>query len=285
MSDLSLLQTDGGVSQRPITHRVCALGFMSMVAASCLFGPALAADSTTVELKPSGRSTPAAEDETAPTWGGLSSSQRAALQPLERTWKTIGPDHKQKWLEIAAQFPVKSTDERQRIQARMTEWAALTPEQRGNARLQFRQAQQFSPSNRQARWEAYQALPEAEKKELAARALPASPTSIASKHRAKAIPSGEAEPDDAQIKSNEVTPPDVRRSFRSVAPTLIQAPTGATTTLISGSHTPPAHQQAGLPKITASPNFVNPSTLLPKRGPQGAAVVSAGASAPAAPRR
>lgn len=221
--------------------------------------------------------------ETSPTWASLSASQRAALQPLQREWRTIGPDQKQKWLEVAAQFPTKSADERQRIQARMTEWAALTPEQRGATRLQFKQAQQLAPSNRQARWEAYQALSETEKKELAARAAPTASGSVV-KHRTAGANGGLLDARPVQAKSNEVVLPDTSHQARAVAPTLVQAPTGATTTLISKRPTPPAHQQMGLPKITATPNFVNPSTLLPKRGPQGAAMVAASASAPPAAR-
>lgn len=229
-------------------------------------------------MPPSPYATPAVA-ETAPTWASLSSGQRSALKPLQREWHTIGPEQKQKWLEVAAQFPLKSADERQRIQARMTEWAALTPDQRGAARLKFKQAQQLAPLNRQARWEAYQALSEAEKKELAARAAPAPSTA---KHRA--LNAAASDPLSVQAKSNEVPLPDITRQARAVAPTLVQPPTGATTTLISKRPAPPAHQQAGLPKITATPNFVNPSTLLPKRGPQGAAVVAVSASAPPAAR-
>ena len=272
------------LSKRPVTDRLRVLATVSMVAASGLIGLTLAADAVAQsQVLPNG-SKSAVKAETSPTWTSLSASQRMALQPLEREWRTIGADHKQKWLEVVAQFPIKSADERQRIQARMTEWASLTPEQRGAARLQFKQAQQLAPSNRQARWEAYQALPDAEKKDLAARAAPAANTGISSKHRAQAADAGKADFGNVQTKSNEVVPPDVRRQVRSVAPTLVQAPTGATTTLISKRPTPPAHQQAGLPKITASPNFVNPATLLPKRGPQGAAVVAASGSSPAAAR-
>lgn len=272
------------LSKRPVADRPCAFVSVFVVAASCLIGSALAAGAAAQSQAVPNRAPPAAKIEKSPTWDSLSPGQRVALQPLQHEWRTIGSDHKQKWLEVVAQFPIKSADERQRIQARMTEWAALTPEQRGAARLQFKQAQQLAPSNRQARWEAYQALPDAEKKELAARAAPVASPGISSKHRAQAADARDADSGNVQTKSNEVVPPDVRRQARSVAPTLVQAPTGATTTLISKRPTPPAHQQAGLPKITASPNFVNPSTLLPKRGPQGAAVVSANASAPAAAR-
>ncbi|MDO9315305.1 MAG: DUF3106 domain-containing protein [Burkholderiaceae bacterium] len=223
----------------------------------------------------------AADTERGPKWATLSGSQQSALKPLERDWRGIGPDHKQKWLEIAAQFPAMSVDERQRIQARMTEWATMTPQQRGAARLQFKQAQQLAPSNRQARWEAYQALPDEEKKQLASRAEPAASSGSALR-RSRLAGTASRNSSDIQAKSNVVAVPETGRPVRSVAPTLVQAPNGATTTLISKRPTPPVHEQAGLPKITASPNFVNPSTLLPRRGPQGAAVIAASASAPLA---
>lgn len=269
-------------NKRRVADRRYAIASLSLALAGCLTEHALAAGAGMPTQTAAYGSSASAKAEQSPTWASLTPSQRSALQPLQREWRSIGSDHKQKWLEIVAQFPAKSADERQRIQARMTEWAALTPEQRGNARLQFKQAQQLAPSNRQARWEAYQALPEAEKKELAARAAPAPATGTPAKLRGRAADMDAMAPLGVQTKSNEVLPPDIRRQARSVAPTVIQAPTGATTTLISKRPTPPAHQQAGLPKITASPNFVNPTTLLPKRGPQGAAVVAVGASAPAA---
>lgn len=269
-------------SRRRIAEQRFAIASLSIALAGCLTDQAWAAGAgAPTQAGVYGTAAPV-KAEKPPTWASLTPSQRSALQPLQREWRNIGSDHKQKWLEIVAQFPAKSADERQRIQARMTEWAALTPEQRGNARLQFKQAQQLAPSNRQERWEAYQALPEAEKKELAARAAPAAAMGTPAKLRARASDMDGMAPLGVQTKSNEVVPPDVRRQARSVAPTVIQAPTGATTTLISKRPTPPAHQQAGLPKITASPNFVNPTTLLPKRGPQGAAVVAVGASAPMA---
>jgi hypothetical protein len=43
---------------------------------------------------------------------------------------------------------------------------------------------------------------------------------------------------------------------------------------------PPVHTQAGLPKLAATPNFVDPATLLPKRGPQGAASRTAASNDP-----
>ena len=219
--------------------------------------------------------------EQGPKWSPLPSATRAALAPLQDDWSTFGADQKQKWVELAAQMPSMSSDERQRVQARMTEWSKLTPEQRGTTRFQFKQAKELAPTNRQARWDAYQALPDDEKKELASRAPPPQ-AKAESTSRARALRAESASQPGAQSKSNMVVKADPGRKARAVAPAVVQAPAGATTTLISKTPAPPVHQQAGLPKITASPTFVNPSTLLPQRGPQGATVVTPGASAPPA---
>ena len=56
---------------------------------------------------------------------------------------------------------------------------------------------------------------------------------------------------------------------RPVAPTVVQAQPGATTTLISKPPAPPPHQQPGLPKIAATPGFVDQATLLPTARPAG----------------
>ena len=81
-----------------------------------------------------------------------------------------------------------------------------------------------------------------------------------------------------QTKSNIVPNPGFAVPLKPVAPTVVQARPGATTTLISKVPAPPMHQQTGMPKIAATPEFVDKTTLLPRRGPQGAATRSAAAS-------
>ena len=83
-------------------------------------------------------------------------------------------------------------------------------------------------------------------------------------------------------KSNLVPNPTFTAPPRPVAPSVVQAKPGATTTLITRAPEPPRHQQTGLPKIAATPGFVDKSTLLPQRGPQGAAArpLAAAASQP-----
>jgi hypothetical protein len=252
------------------------LAFGSLAVASVL---ALSAHAIPLAGQESASATQIRAAEQGPRWATLLPAHRVALKPLEHDWSTFGADQKQKWIELAAQFPSLSADERQRVQTRMTEWAKLTPDQRGAARFQFKQAKELAPTNRQARWDAYQALPDDQKKELASRAAPPQ-AQTESARRTRALRAESASQPGAQSKSNVVSTESGRQP-RSVAPAVVQAPAGATTNLISKRATPPAHQQEGLPKITASPNFVNPATLLPKSGPQGAAVVTPGASAPA----
>ncbi|MEP7295774.1 MAG: DUF3106 domain-containing protein [Burkholderiales bacterium] len=214
----------------------------------------------------------AATPEQGVRWRDLKPGQQAVLKPLEREWPKIGTLHKEKWLELSGDFAKRSPDEQARIQARMTEWARLTPQQRSQARLNFQEAKQLPATDRKARWDAYQALPPEKKQQLAARGTAPAAS------QAAARPS--AQRGDAQAKSNVVPDPTNAASRKVIAPTVVQARPGATTTPITKRPMPPTHQQTGLPKIAATPGFVDKSTLLPQRGPQGAATRSAAASAP-----
>jgi hypothetical protein len=100
----------------------------------------------------------------------------------------------------------------------------------------------------------------------------------------KAPKPGNKPPPESAVKRNIVPNPSLSGGpTRPVAPTVVQASPGATTTLVTRQPTPPAHQQAGMPKIAATPGFVDSNTLLPKRGPQGAGVRSAGSASAARP--
>jgi len=212
--------------------------------------------------------------ETGPRWQSLTPQQRSALAPLQGEWGSIDADRKAKWLEIAGRFPRLPADEQQRLQGRMAEWSRLSPSERGRARLNFQEAKQLPPQDRQAQWQAYQALPEGERKALATRATPA----------ARLAPGGPPVPGEPPAKHNIIGNPSLTAApGRPVAPTVVQAAPGATTTLVTRQPAPPAHQQTGMPKIAATPGFVDRTTLLPKRGPQGAATRAAGASQPKNP--
>jgi len=212
-------------------------------------------------------------------WQDLTLTQRGQLQPLERNWPSIDARQKQKWLELATRMPKMSTDERQRIHARMVDWAKLTPDQRGQARLRFQEAKQLPAQDRQDRWDAYQLLSAEQKKQLAARALPGA-SSASSADSARRALSTTARTDKwardvPQPKSNIVPNPAFAAPPKSVSPAVIQARPGATTTLITKLPAPPLHEHTGMPKIAATPEFVNKATLLPKLGPQAAAARAA----------
>lgn len=208
-----------------------------------------------------------------PAWSELAPAQRAVLAPLEHDWASIDGVRKQKWLDIAARFPRMSRDEQARVQERMGEWARLSPQQRGEARTTFQKSRAIPPAERQARWEAYQSLPLEQRKALASQAKSLN----GADRRGAAGPATRVQPEPAPAsvaKSNIVPNPKFVAQPRPVSPALVQAKPGASTTLITKPATPPAHQQTGLPKIAASPGFVDRNTLLPLRGPQGAATLA-----------
>lgn len=215
----------------------------------------------------------AAETVSDPAWAGLSPAQQQALAPLRRDWSTIDAPRKQKWLEIAARFPSMPAAERARVQQRMADWTRMTPAERTRARLQFQEVRDLPAEERQARWQAYRALTEEERKTLAQRSKPA----------VKPAPPGTAKDLRADTTKRNMVEAKAAAPKRAVAPTVVQAKPGATTTSMATRVAPPVHNQAGLPKIAATPGFVDPATLLPRRGAQGAAVRSAApASGPAA---
>ena len=207
----------------------------------------------------------------ASAWRNLSPAQRSVLAPLERNWGSISNGQQRKWAELANRFPALPPDERARVQLRMAEWSRMSPQERARARLNFQEARQLSPQERQQQWDAYRALPADQRRELADRARPAPARS--------GNAAGSVEP---SVKSSVVRVPPATQT-RPVGPTVVQPGAGATTKLVSKPATPPLHQQAGLPKVAATPGFVDAATLQPKRGAQGAAVrsVAAGASQPA----
>ena len=223
-----------------------------------------------------------AQPVAAASWTVLTAAQQQALAPLEREWVSLDAQRQSKWLAVATQFPLMAPDERARMHARMAEWARMTPAERSRARLQYQDARPLSANERQAKWQAYQALSEDDRHALAQKAKPtARPASspVPASAQAAAAKAGAS-----GGKQNVVQAAEPLRS-RAVSPMAQQVRPGATTTTITARAPPPTHNQAGLPKIAATPGFVDPSTLLPQRGPQGAAVRSAAvASEPAAQR-
>lgn len=103
-----------------------------------------------------------------PLWMDLTESQQQALAPLSQLWPTMTEPHKRKWLAISQNFGQLSADEQTTVQGRMREWAALSPQQRTAARLNYADAKQLLQDDKKAKWEAYQALSPEAKQKLAA---------------------------------------------------------------------------------------------------------------------
>jgi Protein of unknown function (DUF3106) len=227
-------------------------------------------------------------------WQDLKGPQQSTLKPLERDWSAMDAPQKQKWVELSTRFPTLTPAEKTRVQERMSEWTKLTPQERGQARLNFQEAKQLPAQDRQERWNAYQALTPEQKQQLAARASASAsatqrPTPVDTSR--KPVPPPPGARDDKgirelpQSKLNIVPNPALSAGPKSIGPTVVQARPGATTSPINTRPVPPSHQQTGLPKIAATPEFVNKSTLLPRRGPQGAATRSATAPGEERPPR
>lgn len=192
-----------------------------------------------------------------PLWQGLTRSQKLVLMPLERDWDSLDAQGRSKWLEIAARFNSLPAEEQARLRERMGAWARSSPAERQQARIGFQAGQQMAADRRQAKWEAYQALPPEKRQELADKA--------AQKRTAKAQAPQVGTGSGPQAKSNLVPAAPKGLPLRPVATSVLQAKPGATTVLITQVKRLPAHQQAGQTKVFADPDLVDSKTLLPKQ--------------------
>lgn len=199
----------------------------------------------------------------------LPPEQVRALAPLAGVWSSLDGEQQRKWIELGARSSSMSAGEQRLLHERMREWAAMSPQDRQRARVQFQQASQLSPQERLERWQAYQSLPPEQRLRIvpapdgaAGRTAPLPPKSTA--------------------KSTLVAPP-AAPAVRPGPRAAVQAVPGATTRPLTRTDDPPLHQQTGLPKLVATPDFVDRSTLLPKRGAQAAPVREPTAPAPPAP--
>ena len=165
----------------------------------------------------------AAQPASAAAWASLTATQKQALAPLEREWGSIDSQRQSKWLVLAAGFSSMPAADRARLHARMAEWARMTPAERSRARLQFQDARQVPANERQAKWQAYQALSEDDRHALAQKAKPAARPASAPSQTAAVKPAASAG------KQNVVQATAVPRS-RAVSATSQQVRPGATTT-------------------------------------------------------
>lgn len=193
----------------------------------------------------------------APTWQSLTPAQRDLLAPLAGDWDKLGPNQRSKWLSATPRLAALPAPELARLHERMRDWAHLTPSERANARISFQVAKQVDAEQRQAKWEAYQALPPEKRQELADKA--------AARRQAQTKSTGSnPKPMLAAPKSNIVPAAPKLLAPVPVAGSLIQAKPGATTVLITRGLALPSHHAAGEAKVVADPALVDPKTLLPK---------------------
>ena len=95
-----------------------------------------------------------------PLWSELSPAQLQVLAPFADQWNGLPITEKRAWADLARRFPKMQAAEQERVQRRISEWAALTPDQRRLARANYRlvKQQEVKRENLIAEWETYQTM-------------------------------------------------------------------------------------------------------------------------------
>ena len=156
-------------------HAFAVVAGFLLVQAALVLGAATCYAQTPVPAAPAKPSLAKAlnpDTPTKPAWTELTSDQQVALGPLASGWNGISEGQKRKWIAMSRNYHGLTTTERATLHGRMTEWAALSPAQRSQARLNFAQTKELSTEEKKTRWQAYQALSADQKKQLASRAQP-----------------------------------------------------------------------------------------------------------------
>jgi len=122
-------------------------------------------------VKPAAKPKSPAKPGVRPAWAELTAEQQQVLANLKADWDSLEPDRRQKWIAIAKRYPRMKPLEQERVQRRMQTWATLSPEQRRQARENYKhlaKSPRPAPNKdlRQA-WAEYQALSPYERQSLA----------------------------------------------------------------------------------------------------------------------
>lgn len=91
-------------------------------------------------------------------WHNLLPRQQEVLAPFAREWDGWPPPEREGWLALVSRIPLLPPDRKVRILRRISEWAALTPEERELARANYRLARSHSAEERARAWAQYRSL-------------------------------------------------------------------------------------------------------------------------------
>ncbi len=160
--------------------------------------------------------------EVGPTWGELTTAQKQALYPLANRWSLLTEAQKRHWLKLSVGFHALEPGEQEKMLSRLTDWASLSAQQRSQARLNYAVTGTLAGESKRAKWEAYQALSEEERKRLAAKVAPqpagAAPAVRPSPKKLVHVPAA------SNVPPTTVNPPKIPRSSVQPAPQIPPAP-------------------------------------------------------------
>jgi hypothetical protein len=171
------------------------IGLAGFVAGSC----AVAQTNAPVKPAPTAAASAKTTPSSQPLWKDLSPAEQSSLRPLAANWDNMGIGQKRKWLSLAKDFDKLPSSQQAKMHARMTEWTALSPQQRADARINFAHNRELTdgltPEQRKAQWQAYQQLSPEERRKLAESAPKASIAGAAPAAKPQPVLKKEAKPE------------------------------------------------------------------------------------------
>ena len=178
-----------------------------------------------------------------PIWREITESQRQVLMPLRERWDNMGALTKRRWLVLADRYPQMDESERTKLVSRMNTWASLSAQQRNQARLNFESARRLSAKELQEKWDAYQALSDAEKKRLLDQANKAKAAKKAKRKIARVAPP----------KPHPTAPAQHNETPQPHAPVVVETTPVLTPQAAPSQHLEPLQPKTEIPAVSSQP--------------------------------
>lgn len=249
-------------SLRPLTTGATVCG-LALMAAAAWQTPSARAQAAKPPVNPPA-ATAAKAIASKPLWSALTAEQQAALKPLALHWNGISEPHKRKWLALSRNYAAMKPEDQATLHSRMSEWAGLSAQQRAQARLNFAEVKQLPVDERKAKWEAYQALSDDEKRKLADSARSARPASVAVPTRP--VPSRKLAPVPAippGLARGEHTPRIQLAPPLPAVAAVPAAPVPSPTPIVPPPMAVPAQPSAAVPPVPAEAQVPSPGASAP----------------------
>lgn len=102
-------------------------------------------------------------------WQQLSPKQQELLEPVREQWSGMNSSQQERWLRMSERYESERPERQAIMRDRVGDWSNLSPQERAEARRNFKTLKEKEKGERNSSWNSYQTLPPHERNEYSDR--------------------------------------------------------------------------------------------------------------------